>query len=101
MSIRDRLAGLVARLKAMPVKELRDQSAHAVAGFIISLLVAANPVAGAIAALSAGLAREFTEWQAKPDHGRFPWAGPGSIISPGSLRDLAVWALSGALGGLA
>jgi len=101
MNIRDRLEGLAALLKAMPSKEVKDQAAHFAAGFLIAFLVAANPVAGLIAALSAGLAREFTEWQNKPDHGRFPWAGPGSILSAGSRRDLLVWALGGALGGLA
>jgi len=102
MNIRDIPAGLLAGLQALvSAKEIRDQAAHFGAGFLIALLVAANPLAGLIAALSAGLAREFTEWQAKPGHGRFPWAGPGSILSAGSRRDLLVWALGGVLGGLA
>jgi hypothetical protein len=95
MNIIDRLRAL------LPAKEIRDQAAHFAAGFLIAFLVAANPLAGLIASLSAGLAREFTEWRLKPDHGRFPWAGPGSILSPGSRRDLIVWALAGVIGGLA
>lgn len=80
------------------MSELKDQAAHFTVGSTIGLLTG-NPLAGASAALLTGLVREYTEWQLKPDRGRFPWKGHGSILSSGSIRDLIVWTLGGLVGG--
>lgn len=88
-----------------PRKEIRDQGAHFCAAFSFIYLARVMgaeipPYAGAWIAFSLWLAREFTEWQLAANRGRWPWAGHGSVISPGSRRDLIFWALGGAIAGL-
>lgn len=94
MSIRDRLAGPVARLKAVPVKELRDQSLHALGAILCLLPVALlpNPLAGALSGLGVGLVRELTE------EGEVSLAALKRAL--GSRLDLSFWALGGAIVGL-
>lgn len=77
---------------------MKDQLAHFAVGLLIGLFCG-NPVAGLCAALLAGLTREYTEWQLKPNRGSFPWEGHGSILSLGSIRDLFFWMLGGLVGG--
>jgi len=69
-------------------KELIDQSAHAAAAFLIVGLLILFPsvLTATLGGLACGLIREITE--------------DGSILSPGSLRDLAGWTLGGLIAGL-
>lgn len=81
-------------------KQLIDQTAHFSVAFLIVFLTAHGFLNGAIIGLALGLVREFTEWQLEPNKGKTPFAGPGSMLSNGSLLDYSFWTLGGAVAGL-
>lgn len=79
-------------------KELRDQSAHMLAGAITvvpSLVFGLGPLTVGWTTLALGLVRELTEWKLNPSHGSSLLSGSGAITSSGSLRDLFFWFLIG------
>lgn len=94
MPIRDRLAGLVAGVKAMPAKEIRDQALHAAAAILCLLPVALAPnlITGALSGLLIGLVRELTE------EGEISLVALKAAL--GSKLDLSFWALGGAVAGI-
>lgn len=96
------------------LQEARDQLAHFAVGagtVALARLAGAHvpAIAGLAIGLVPGLVREFTEWQAARKGQRAlglptaPLFGNhgGGILSPGSLRDLTVWALAGLIGAVA
>lgn len=70
------------------MKQIIDQGAHfgAAAIILVPLATAPSLLTFTLAGAALGLIREITE--------------PGSIVSKGSLLDIAFWALGGAAAGM-
>ena len=77
------------------MKELRDQSAHFAAAFLLCLIVAHSPFAGALIGFSMGLVREITEEREVSIQALWNIAN-----SKGSRLDLTFWTLGGFSGGI-
>lgn len=94
MNIRDLFAGLVARLKAVSIKEPRDQALHCAAAILVLLPIALAPsiLTGLISGFGCGLIREITE------EGEVSLAALKHALH--SRLDLSFWALGGAIAGL-
>lgn len=94
MNIRDIFAGLVARLKAVSIKEPRDQALHAGAAILCLLPIALAPciLTGIVSGFCVGLVREITE------EGEVSLEALKHALH--SRLDLSFWALGGAIAGL-
>ncbi len=74
------------------MKELRDQSAHVAAAFLILVLTGPGIIGGALAGFAIGLVRELTE------EGEISL--PALKAALGSRLDLTFWTLGGLLAGI-